>query len=67
MPTGMEPHDYEPSANQFAKMEEADLILVQGGLEPWLHDAEETLAQAGVPLLNSMSSWFSCQQKNMKR
>lgn len=51
MPTGMEPHDYEPSASQFAKMEEADLILVQGGLEPWLHDAEETLAQAGVPFV----------------
>jgi zinc transport system substrate-binding protein len=51
MPAGMEPHDYEPSAAQFAKMEEADLILAQGGLEPWLHDAEESLVQAGVPFV----------------
>ena len=51
-PAGMEPHDYEPSAAQFAKMEEADLILAQGsGLEPWLKDASETLSQAGVPLV----------------
>jgi zinc transport system substrate-binding protein len=42
-PSGSEPHDYEPTAQQIASMEKSDLIILQGGkLEPWGDDAIST-------------------------
>jgi len=50
--SGGEPHTYEPSPSQLAKMESAELMIVQGaGLEPWFEGLEHELEENGVSLL----------------
>ena len=39
VPSGAEPHDYEPTAQDMAKMESSKLIILNGGgLEAWSDD-----------------------------
>ena len=48
---GRDPHDYRPSARDLERMQQADLVVLQGaGLEPWGEDVRETLEAAGVPV-----------------
>ncbi len=52
IPSGAEPHSYEPSPGQLAQMENSDLVIAQGeGLEPWLDGITMNLSSAGVPAL----------------
>lgn len=52
IPSGGEPHSYEPSPSQLAQMETADLIVVQGtSLEPWFEALEDELEDGGVETL----------------
>ena len=52
MPPGADPHDYEPSAAQAAKMRRAALIVENGlGLEQRLQPAIDAAARDGVPVL----------------
>lgn len=52
IPSGAEPHSFEPSPAQLAQMESADLIIVQGaGLEPWFEGLEHELEHDGVQIL----------------
>lgn len=34
-PAGAEPHDYEPTTQDIARIERGDLLILNGGLEPW--------------------------------
>ncbi len=34
-PAGAEPHDYEPTAQDIAEMEDAKMVILLGGLESW--------------------------------
>jgi len=44
VPTGVEPHDYEPSARNVASLEEADVFVYNGaGLETWVDKVLATL------------------------
>ena len=37
IPSGMEPHDWEPTIQDLQKMQNADMIVINGaGLEPWI-------------------------------
>ena len=39
VPTGMEPHDWEPTIQDLQKMQDADMIVINGaGFESWLDD-----------------------------
>lgn len=39
-PNGVEPHDYEPSPRELAKVGDADVLLINGaGLDPWAEKA----------------------------
>jgi zinc transport system substrate-binding protein len=51
IPSGGEPHSYEPSTSQLAQMESANLLIAQGGLEPWLEGLEHELEKKGVKIL----------------
>jgi len=51
-PSGVEPHDYEPSARSLARLLGADVFVYNGGsFEPWvpgfLHDYTHTAVKAG--------------------
>lgn len=50
-PGGSEPHDYEPTPYDLQAMEESDLLIVNGNLEPWLEDLEQVLEEKGVSVL----------------
>src|SRR5581483_9307724 len=43
-PTGAEPHDYEPTAQDIATIENSKLVILEGsGLEAWENDVQQTL------------------------
>lgn len=43
-PAGAEPHDYEPTAQDMARIEESALLILNGkGLEPWGENLKHTL------------------------
>lgn len=44
VPTGSEPHDYEPSAKDMAKLHDADIFIYNGnGMEEWAKSVADTL------------------------
>lgn len=47
-PSGVEPHDYEPTPRDIERMQDSDLLVVNGNLEPWLADMESSLQEKGV-------------------
>ncbi|QQR54626.1 zinc ABC transporter substrate-binding protein [Candidatus Peregrinibacteria bacterium] len=52
VPTGGEPHDFEPSPRQIVEVTEADMALYLGeGFEPWMQDLESELEAKGVVAL----------------
>lgn len=56
VPTGLEPHDFEPSPSDLRALYEADLIVFNGaGLEPWLEDLEQELMAEGVEIFEAVS------------
>jgi zinc transport system substrate-binding protein len=51
-PAGAEPHDYEPNAQDIAKLETTQLVVVNGvGLEPWWDKVRGDLQQKKVKTL----------------
>lgn len=55
MPPGSDPHNFEPSAQQLAQMQEADLIVANGGgLEAQLQSAVDEAERAGVPVFHAV-------------
>ncbi len=56
IPSGGEPHHYEPTVKQMAMLENADLFVFQGaGMESWVESQEESLEAKGVKLLEASS------------
>lgn len=52
MPPGADPHDFEPSAQQIAQLQEADLVVANGlHFEEGLDDAIDQAEDAGAPVL----------------
>lgn len=49
VPTGVEPHDFEPSPKQIAELEKADVFIYLGNaMEPWAEKIKENLQEKGV-------------------
>lgn len=54
IPTGVEPHDFEPSAQQMVALSEAELFIYNGaGLEAWAEKAAEGFDPAKVKVVNA--------------
>lgn len=52
VPVGAEPHDYEPSPKQIAKIYDGDVFIFLGeNLEPWAKQIEEQLKKKGVTVV----------------
>ncbi len=52
LPPGVDPHDFEPSPQQVASINDADLVVTNGlGLEEGLTDVIEAAAAEGTPVL----------------
>lgn len=53
IPNGSEPHDYEPSMKEIAKVENGNLFIFNGvGMEPWAEKLSDTLKKKGIKTLN---------------
>ncbi len=50
-PAGAEPHDFEPSARDIARIEDADLLLLNGTVEVWGERIVSQLGAANVRVL----------------
>jgi zinc/manganese transport system substrate-binding protein len=54
MPNGIDPHDYQPSAQDIEKLGDADLVVANGlDLEESLADAIESAEAEGVPVFEA--------------
>jgi len=48
-PAGVEPHDYDPTAQDIARIQNSKLLLVNGaGFEPWLDNIKDDLSDVAV-------------------
>ena len=51
---GVEPHDYEPTPRDLARLYDADVVVYNGvSLEPWLDKLKPNLAKSGVILVEA--------------
>lgn len=52
-PAGAEPHDYEPTAQDMARMENSRLLIMNGGqLEPWGDKVKNTLRGSATTIVS---------------
>lgn len=57
MEAGVDPHDFQPSAQQVAAMQDADALVVNGAdFEEGLHDAIEATEADGVPTYEAIAA-----------
>ncbi len=53
IPNGSEPHNYEPSMKEIAKVENGDIFIYNGvGMEPWSDKLSDNLTKKGIKTLN---------------
>jgi len=50
-PAGAEPHDYEPKTGDVVQLEKSKLIIVNGGLEPWVDKLGDDFAAKHIPVI----------------
>jgi zinc transport system substrate-binding protein len=63
-PTGVEPHEWEPTPRDMARLTEADLIVYNGaGFEPWLDKQIPDLAAGGVKVLEATGGMDLIKEK----
>jgi len=52
-PAGAEPHEYEPSTQDIVKMEQANLIILNGNVEPWGDSIQANLQNNSVHIITA--------------
>jgi zinc transport system substrate-binding protein len=53
-PNGVEPHDYEPTAQDIVKIQNSKMLLVNGaGFEPWLAKIQPELTDKNIHIVNA--------------
>jgi zinc transport system substrate-binding protein len=50
-PAGVEPHDYDPSAQDIARIEQGNMLLLNGGVEAWGDKMKENLKGTRVAVV----------------
>ena len=64
-PVGAEPHDFEPTASDMAKMTDCDIFIFNGmGMEPWADSVVPMLENEGVITLEASSAAVSITENN---
>lgn len=54
VPAGVEPHDYEPTPQEIAKLYSADVAIVHGkGIDPWAEKLIDDLRKKGVRVVRT--------------
>ncbi|SRR5258708_780445 len=50
-PSSAEPHDYEPTTQDMVKIEESDLLILNGGVEAWGNKVQDTLKNKRIRIV----------------
>lgn len=58
-PAGAEPHEYEPTPQDIVHLEESQLVIVNGDVEPWLVKVKEELAAKHITLVTTSEGLLS--------
>lgn len=54
VPSGTEPHDWEPSTEDIANLEKADMLIYNGaGMEHWVDDVTKSLSNKDIVLVEA--------------
>lgn len=56
-PSGVEPHDYDPTSQDYALMQRADLIVTNGKIEPWASDIFDERVLTDVNLIRTANDF----------
>lgn len=66
MPVGMEPHDWEPTAADITKLEQADYFIFNGaGMEHWVDDVLDTLENKNLIVIETSKGIPLIQNQNL--
>lgn len=65
-PAGSEPHEYEPSPQQIALISKSQMLILNGGLEPWGQKVKQNLAGKSVLILTSDQQFVQLQDESVK-
>lgn len=60
-PSGAEPHDYEPTSGDMARIEKSDLLILNGGVEAWGEKIKETLKGGNTAVVTAGEDLISAQ------
>lgn len=58
-PFGAEPHDYEPTAMDMAKIENSRILIVNGNFEPWIDKVKTNLEGKNITIITAGEGLFS--------
>jgi zinc transport system substrate-binding protein len=58
-PSGSEPHDYEPTAQDIARIENSQLLILNGGVESWGDKIKESLKGRRVKVVTAGEGLFT--------
>lgn len=62
-PAGAEPHEYELTAQDVARIQNSDLLLLNGGgLEPWARNIGKNIANNEVVIINAGERFISLER-----
>ena len=50
-PAGAEPHDYEPTTQEMAKIEKSQILILNGGVEAWGNKIKDNLKDKNVVII----------------
>lgn len=50
-PAGAEPHDYEPTTQDIARIEKSSMFILNGGVEPWADEMKDNLKSTEVEII----------------
>lgn len=54
IPSGVEPHDYEPTPQQLTAVYESKVLVMNGqGLDPWAEKSRDQLASLGIVMISA--------------
>ena len=52
-PSGAEPHDYEPTTSDIAKIENSNLVIINGGVEVWADKIKDSLNNKNISIVKA--------------
>lgn len=60
-PAGVEPHDYEPTTQDIANIENGDLLVLNGGVEAWGNKIRDNLRETKVKIVIAGEGLYTAQ------